>query len=63
MKDKDFKTKELIELYESIIHGSEDTMGLLDCYDTYYSGCWDEQLVKVDTLKKELKINNGNIPG
>jgi hypothetical protein len=48
------KVKELIELYEAILHGSNDESGLFDCYDTYYVGCWDEKLKKVENLKKEL---------
>ena len=51
------KVKELIELYEAILHGDKDEMGLFDCYDTYYVGCWDEKLNKVENLKKELVKN------
>jgi|TARA_R110000744_G_scaffold26640_2_gene65376 hypothetical protein len=51
------KVKELIELYEAILHGTNDESGLFDCYDTYYAGCWDEQLKKVENLKKELVKN------
>ena len=51
------KVKELIELYEVILHGNKDKMGLFDCYDSYYAGCWDEQLKKVENLKKELVKN------
>ena len=52
------KVKELIELYEAILHGANDNMGLFDCYDTYYKGCWDEELKKVENLKKELVKND-----
>ena len=48
------KVKELIALYESIIHGTDDDMGLFNCYDTYYKGCWDEKLEKVEDLKNDL---------
>ena len=51
------KVKELIELYEAILHGDKDKMGLFDCYDSYYAGCWDEKLNKVKNLKKELFKN------
>jgi hypothetical protein len=49
------KVKELIELYEAILHGANDSMGLFECYDTYYKGCWDEDLKKVENLKQELE--------
>ena len=48
------KVKELIELYEEILHGTNNEMGLLDCYDTYYKGCWDEKLKWVEYLKENL---------
>jgi len=51
------KVKELIELYEAILHGTNKSIGLFDCYDTYYSGCWDEELKKVENLKQELVKN------
>lgn len=54
----DDKVKELIELYEAILHGDkEGRIGLFDCYDSYYAGCWDEKLKKVENLKKELVKN------
>jgi hypothetical protein len=49
------KIKELIELYEAILHGDKNSYGLFDCYDAYYRGCWDEKLKKVENLKKEFK--------
>ena len=52
------KVKELIELYETILHGDKDKIGLFHCYDTYYSGCWDEQLNKVENLKNELLLHS-----
>jgi len=51
------KVKELVKTLESIIHGDGKQMGLFDCYDTYYNGCWDKKLAKVQELKKELNIN------
>ena len=51
------KIKKLIYLYELIIHGNEKKMGLFDCYDTYYSGCWDDLLAEVETIKDELNQN------
>ena len=50
------KFKKLIKLYESIIHGYKENLGLFQCYDTYYSGCWDKDLKKIETIKKELKL-------
>ena len=49
------KIKKLIYVYELIIHGDKKRMGLLDCYDSYYSGCWDDLLAEVETIKNELK--------
>ena len=46
----------LIELYEAIIHGGKGRYGLLDCYDTYYAGCWDNDFSEVDKLKIQLGI-------
>ena len=51
------KVKELIELYEAILHGDKHKLGLFDCYDSYYADCWDKQLKKVENLKKELVKN------
>ena len=48
-------TGQLIELYESIIHGSDNKMGLFDCYDSYYNGCWDERLEEVEKLKLRIE--------
>ena len=48
------KIAELIKLYESVIHGSDNKYGLFDCYDVYYKGCWDDDLEKIEKLKKEL---------
>lgn len=46
---------ELIDLYESVIYGDDEFMGLLDCYDSYYSGCWDEKLKRIKALKEGIK--------
>ena len=51
------KVKELIELYEVILHGANDKIGLFDCYDTYYKGCWDEEINKAENLKEQLGIS------
>ena len=56
------KVKELIKLYEAILHGKEEKMGLFDCYDNYYVGCWDEQLKEVENLKQELDISCRLLP-
>jgi len=46
--------EELIKTYELILHGNGDDLGLFQCYDTYYSGCWDDLLKKIENLKKLL---------
>lgn len=51
----DDKVEKLIKLYETILHGTNDKMGLFDCYDTYYKGCWDEELKEVEYLKKKVR--------
>ena len=48
------KVKKLIKLYESIIHGNKENLGLFQCYDTYYSECWDKELKKIEKIKEEL---------
>lgn len=53
MMDKETVLK-LVELYEKILHGNEKPMGLFDCYDSYYSGSWDEDLKDVEKLKKKI---------
>jgi len=50
------KIAKLISIYEGIIHGQNNKIGLFDCYDTYYKGCWDDELKEVEKLKSE--INN-----
>jgi hypothetical protein len=52
------KVLELIATYEKILHGNEEEMGLFSCYDTYYRGCWDEDLTKVENLKNEIVKND-----
>ena len=47
--------KELIRLYEKVLHGDEKETGLFDCYDTYYSGCWDKDLIQINVLLNKLK--------
>ena len=48
------KVKELISLYDQVLHGEGKLLGLLDCIDNYYNGCWDEELEKIEKLKQEL---------
>ena len=48
------KLKKLIKLYESVIYGTEKEIGLFNCYDTYYEGCWDDRLEKIEKLKNKL---------
>ena len=38
------KVLKIIEVYEGILHGKDNRYGLFDCYDTYYVGCWDDDL-------------------
>ena len=52
----DKKVKKLIKLYELILHGDEKSFGLFNCYDTYYSGCWDDPLAEVETIKNQINI-------
>ena len=49
------KVKELINLYDQVLHGEGKLLGLLDCIDNYYNGCWDEESEKIEKLKQELK--------
>lgn len=55
MRYKEELINELVSLYESVIHGSDEHYGLLDCYDTYYKGVWDDKLGRIQELKAELK--------
>jgi len=48
-------TERLIKHYESIIHGTNTHIGLMQCYDTYYAGVWDKRLRKIKRLKTKLK--------
>ena len=48
------KIKKLIQLYENVLYGEGENMGLFDCYDPYYAGCWDDFLKEIDKLKEEL---------
>ena len=48
------KLIELIELYEGVLHGRNSKMGLFDCYDTYYSGCWDEDIKEIAKITEEV---------
>ena len=50
---------ELIKLYESIIHGDDNNLGLFQCYDTYYKGFWDDKLEEIEIIKNKLiKLNS-----
>lgn len=51
------KVKELIELYEAILYGDKNKIGMFDLCDSYYPGSWDEQIKKAKNLKKELVKN------
>ena len=44
----------IIKTYEKIIHGDKGHTGLFDCYDTYYKGCWDNDLDEIDKLRQKL---------
>lgn len=54
----DDKVKELIGLYEQIIHGDSSLMGLLDCLDPYYKESWELQLKQIEELKKDIENEN-----
>ena len=47
------KVKELISLYDRVLHGEGNLLGVLACAG-YYNGCWDEELEKIEKLKQEL---------
>jgi hypothetical protein len=46
----------LITMYEKVLHGNDDELGLFNCYDTYYSGCWDGELKIIEELKLKLEV-------
>ncbi len=48
------KVKELINLYDQVLHGEGNLLGVLACAG-YYNGCWDEELEKIEKLKQEIK--------
>ena len=48
--------EKLVYLYEKVLHGADNKIGLFDCYDTYYVGCWDEDLKQIKVLLNDLKI-------
>lgn len=48
------KMKKLVTIYEKIIHGDGAMSGLLDHCDSYYKGCWDVDLMEIESLKKQL---------
>jgi len=45
---------EIISLQNDVIHGNKNKFGLLDCYDNYYKGCWDDDFKKINKLKTKL---------
>ena len=56
----DEKIKELIDLYDKVINGSNNSIGMTDCLDPYYFGCWEKELDKIDSLREEI-FNNLNL--
>ena len=48
------KIEQLVELYEVVLFGYENKLGMISCLDEYYSGCWDEQIEKAEQLKKSI---------
>lgn len=50
----DKNIKKLINLYEKVLHGNDKSIGLFNCYDTYYKGCWDKDLERIEKLKDKL---------
>lgn len=51
--------KKLIILYEKVLHGDKNSSGLFDCYDTYYVGCWDNDLAEIQKLKQLIEAQDG----
>lgn len=51
------KRKRLIDIYELILYGDKERMGLFDKYDPYYTGCWDDLLAEAKTIKDKLNQN------
>ena len=54
----DKATEKIIKTYDKILHGSKKRLGLFQCYDTYYRGCWDKDLKKIGKLKKDIGYGN-----
>lgn len=53
------EVKIIIGLYEELLHGEDNKLGLLDCCDSYYAGCWVEQLKRVEEYKLLLNKLTG----
>ena len=52
--------EKLINIYEKIIFGDDDTYGLLDCYDAYYSGIWDDLLIDAKVISNKINAPTGS---
>lgn len=55
------KLKELIRLYEKVIHGDDDEAGLLDFFNgniAFVASEWEEDFKKIGALHEELKDDN-----
>ena len=50
------KFNKLIALYEKIIWGDDKKYGLMDHNDPYYKGSLDEDLAKIEGLKRKLGL-------
>lgn len=42
-------------MYHELVEGTKDKLGLLDSLDPYYKGVFDQDLLKIDKAKMELK--------
>ena len=49
--------KELVRIYEKILHGDENHDGLFDYNEWFYEKCWDNHLIEIERLKKQLKLS------
>ena len=52
-KTKDEISRIIFNRYQTLIDGDEEKLGLLQCIDGYYSGCWDKELFELAKLIEE----------
>ena len=51
LEEKLTSTYEVAKLYNEVVDGDKNHMGMDDCLDSYYRGCWDKKLKKIKELK------------